>query len=224
MTLDVFIGYDHRQPVSFAVLVHSIMEKASEPVAIHPLVRPTLPITREGLTPFTFSRFLVPYLMNFRGKALFLDIDMMVKGDVADLFKLDMAHKAVLVSKNRLKFEWASVMLFDCSHYGNRVLEPKFVDNPETGGLHKMGYLKPEEVGDLPPEWNHLVGYDDPNPDVKLVHFTQGVPAYPETKDSEFAGEWMACLQRAVSTRPWKELMGNSVHAKPVYERLGKVA
>ena len=223
MTLDVFIGYDHRQPVSFAVLVHSILETASQPVAIHPLVRPTLPMTREGLTPFTFSRFLTPYLMGFRGKALFLDIDTMLRGDIAELFAMDMCGKAVLVSKNKLKFEWASVMLFDCAHPSLRVLTPESVDNPETAGLHSLSFLYDEEVGDLPGEWNHLVGYDEPK-DAKLVHFTQGVPAYPETKDCEYAGDWMACLKRGVSTLSWKELMGRSVHAKPVYDRLGKVA
>ncbi len=223
MTLDVFIGYDHRQPVSFAVLVHSILEKSSQPVAIHPLVRPTLPITREGLTPFTYSRFLVPHLMGFKGKALFLDIDMMVRGDIAELFDLLPHGKAVAVVQNKLRFEWASLMLFDCGHPGNRCLSPEYVETTKHN-MHKLEYLPHTDVAALPAEGNHLVGYDEPNPGAKLVHFTQGVPAYPETAGTEYADEWMACLKRSVSTLSWKELMGNSVHAKPVYDRLGKVA
>jgi len=226
MTLDVFIGYDHRQPVSFTVLAHSILEKASQPVAIHPLVRPTLPIAREGLTPFTYSRFLVPYLMGYKGKALFLDIDMLARADIAELFGLLPHGKAVAVVDHNgpLAFERASLMLFDCGHPGNKGLTPERIDDPTQNGLHKLGYLPPSDIAALPKEWNHLVGYNEPNPDAKLVHFTQGVPAYPETKDSEFAEEWMACLRRSVGTAPWKELMGNSVHAKPVYDRLNRVA
>lgn len=226
MTLDVFIGYDHRQPVSFTVLAHSIVEKASQPVAIHPLVRPTLPITREGLTPFTYSRFLVPHLMGYRGKALFLDIDMLSRGDIAELFELLPHGKAVAVVPHEgpLAFERASLMLFDCAHPGNRCLTPERIEDPTQNGLHKLGYLPPTDIAPLPKEWNHLVGYNEPNPAAKIVHFTQGVPAYPETIASEFAEEWMACLRRSIGSAPWRELMGNSVHAKPVMDRLNRVA
>ena len=76
--LNVFIGYDPRQPVAYNVLQHSIVRHASEPVAITPLILKQLPIERRGLTEFTFSRFLVPYLCGFKGMAVFLDADMVV--------------------------------------------------------------------------------------------------------------------------------------------------
>ena len=60
----VFIGYDPRQPVAYNVLQHSIVIRTEYPVSITPLVLETLPITRKGLTPFTWSRFLVPFLCN----------------------------------------------------------------------------------------------------------------------------------------------------------------
>jgi len=72
----IFIGYDERQAVSYTTLQHSILETASGPVSVTPLILSTLPITRRGLTPFTFSRFLVPWLCNYQGHALFLDADM----------------------------------------------------------------------------------------------------------------------------------------------------
>lgn len=214
----VFIGYDHRQPVSYAVLEHSlIMHSRSSPMAITPLVLPTLPIKRSGLTPFTFSRFLVPYLCGYEGWALFLDIDMMARADIAELFDLCDDSNAVMVSKSPLRYEWASLMLFNCAKC--RALTPEYVE--VATGLHSIGWAKPEEIGGLPGEWNHLVGYDDPNPDAKLVHFTQGVPAFPETQASEHGDEWRHVASGAFSSLSWQKLMGNSVHAGPVRERFG---
>lgn len=218
--LPIFIGYDPRQPASFATLVHSLIGYSSKPLAITPLVLPTLGLRREGLTPFTFSRFLVPRLMQYRGWALFLDIDMMARGDIAELFALAEPQYKVMVVKNKLRFEWASMMLFNCAEC--EILTPEYVETAEK--LHGIAWASHHEIGDLPPEWNHLVGYDEPNPAAKLVHFTQGVPAFPETKDCEHGEEWRQVASSAFSAVPWRELMGNSVHAQPVYERLMRAA
>lgn len=214
--LRVFIGWDPRQPVSYSALCQSIIDNCSEPVAITPLVLPTLPIKRQGLTPFTYSRFLVPWLCNYEGPALFLDVDIMVRGDLAELFKLYDERYAVMVSRNQLRFEWASVMLFNCAKC--KILTPEYVENADQ--LHGILWAEPEEIGDLPPAWNHLVGYDQLNPAANLVHFTQGVPMFPETAECEHAEEWTKYAQEASSSIPWGKLMGQSVHARPVYERL----
>jgi hypothetical protein len=217
-TVPVFIGYDHRQPVSFMTLTHSLIKHSSRPLAITPLVFGTLQVRRVGLTPFTFSRFLVPSLMDYRGWAVFMDIDMLARADIAELLALADDRYAVMVVKNNLKFEWTSLMLLNCERC--RVLTPEYIEGADR--LHAIGWLPAEEIGDLPAEWNHLVGYDEPDPNAKLAHFTQGVPAYPETLDSEFGEEWRAAAGEAFSSISWRKLMGNSVHAGPVYERLAQ--
>lgn len=210
----IFIGYDERQPLSFTVLSQSIIAQTSEPVAIIPLKLDTLPIKRKGLTPFTFSRFLVPYLCDFRGTALFLDVDITLNADIAQLFKLADPQYAVQVSKNEHEFEWASVMLFNCEHPANAILTPETVETHND--MHRIGWCKPEEVGDLPREWNQLVGYDKPNENAKLVHYTQGVPAYPETIECEHSELWHQWHQYSNNTQPWEALMGSSIHAVQV--------
>lgn len=208
----IFIGYDHRQPVSFTALSQSIINKTSKPVAITPLQLNTLPLERQGLTPFTFSRFLVPYLCNYEGWALFMDIDMIVLDDIDKIFSLADDRHTVLVSKNVQRFEWASMMLFNNARC--KVLTPEYVE--KASGLHTLDWCKEEEIGELPAEWNHLVGYDPERTDAKGVHYTQGVPAYPETIRSEYAQEWHDTVQSAVSTLPWDNLMATSVHAYEV--------
>jgi len=215
----VFIGYDDRQPVSFATLVQSIVAKTSAPVSIVPLVLHTLPVKRAGLTPFTFSRFLVPFLCKYKGWAIFLDADILLRGDLAELWAMREQlgkYRVSVVNHEKRRFERASVMLFNNERCG--VLTPEYV--AEANDLHTIGWAKPEEIGELPPEWNHLVGYDKPNPDAKLVHYTQGVPAFPETADCEHAEEWNAAMRFAGSVQSWELLMSNSVHAAPVMERL----
>lgn len=212
--LRIFIGLDPRQPVAYTVLQSSIIRRASKPVAISPLVLKTLPIKRKGLTEFTYSRFLVPWLCDFRGAALFLDADMLALGDIAELFANQDLDAAVGVVQNKLRFEWPSLMLFNCALCTD--LTPAVVDN-ESFDPFKWVYAN---AGGLDPAWNHCVGYDLPNPNAKLAHFTQGIPCFPETADSEFAEEWKDESLKCRMTVSWKAIMGNSVHAAPVLNRL----
>ncbi len=231
--LRIFIGYDHRQPVAYNVLQQSILRHSSKPVAITPLIYDQLPITRGNwkgqkdydptknmsLTPFTYSRFLVPWLCNYHGQALFLDIDMLLLDDVAKLFELAQSpmngpNYAVHVVKNPQKFEWASLMLFNCGHPQNQILTPDYINDADNTWLHQLNWLPPEAIGELPAEWNHLVGYNDPRPDAKCVHYTQGIPCFPETQQSEYLAEWHHEHRLSNSAYPWLALMGNSVHAK----------
>lgn len=213
---NVFIGYDPRQPIAFQTLAHSIWNHASKPVNITRLVLNQLPIIRRGLTEFTYSRFLVPYLSDYKGYSLFMDSDVICRGDVCKIMEeVDQQEEEVFVSKNKLRFEWASVMLFNnvlCTE-----LTPTYVED-RTNQLFDFKWAC--EVGDLNPKWNHLVGYDLPNPEAQLVHFTQGIPIWPETKGIEYSKEYAQVLSHANSSVSFKELMGNSVHAKHVYERL----
>lgn len=213
--LRVFIGYDPRQVVAYTVLQNSILRHATQPVSITPLILSTLPITRKGLTPFTFSRFLVPWLCDYQGMGLFLDADILALRDITELFDLAKEQDAeVSVVQNALRFEWSSMMVFDCAKC--KVLTPEFVQANQD--IMKMSWAA--HIGSLPSEWNHLVGYDRARPSASLVHFTQGIPCWPETKDCEYSAEWQAELAVTNYASTWEALMGNSVHAAPVMARL----
>lgn len=216
--LRVFIGYDPRQPVAYHVLAHSVWHHASRPVSITPLQLKGLPMKRRGLTEFTYSRFLVPWLSQYRDFSLFLDSDILCRADVFELL-LNVTvnpNAAVHVVKHKeLRFEWPSVMLFNNDKC--RTLTPAYVDD-EKHGL--FDFIWASEVAGLEKDWNHLIGYDPANPDAKLIHYTQGIPCWPETKDTEWAKEWEEAGKSMVSTVSFNELMGRSVHAKHVLARL----
>ena len=114
---------------------------------------------------------------------MFLDADMVVTGDIAELFKM-CGMKSVYVMQEQAKFEWASAMLFNCG--ACKTLTPQYVENPENP-MFDMSWAT--AVGEIPAEWNHCVGYAEPK-DAKLYHFTQGLPCFFETNGLEEDKVW----------------------------------
>lgn len=212
--LRVFIGFDPRQPVAYQVAAASIAKHSSVPVSITPLILSQLPLKRRGLTEFTFSRFLVPWLCNYVGHALFVDADALCMGDIAELpwDAIDavsvVPHTTVQKQGKAVdvRFERPSVMLFNCSECPT--LDPDLI---EAGNPFDFRWAK--TVGNLPREWNYLVGYDTGG-GAKLAHFTQGIPIFEETCNDEYGNEWRELAAWASHSCSWKDIMGNSVHAK----------
>ena len=151
--------------------------------------------------------------MQYEGPAHFLDSDMIVLDDISKLFELK-DETALQVVKDQKRFEWPSMMLFDCGQCKELTLD--YVENSDP-----MSLSWATKIGNLPLEWNHCVSYvPKPETTPKLIHYTQGVPIWPEVRDCDYAEEWWDEYRAMTSTCSWLELMGNSVHAKPVMERL----
>jgi hypothetical protein len=210
--INVYIGYDPREAVAFSVLAHSIQERASEPVSVVPLKLSQLKkvLTRERhplqSTDFSFSRFLVPYLSGYSGWSVFMDCDMLMLDDIANLWRLRDERYAVMVIKHdhvpketvkflgepQSKYEkknWSSVMLFNNARCS--ALTADYVNRASGLELHQFKWLGNDElIGALPDRWNHLVGYNPPRKDAALVHYTLGGPYFAEYAQCEYAGEW----------------------------------
>src|SRR5512146_2312598 len=82
--IPVFIGYDPRESAAFYTCQQSILEHTDRQVAFYPVRGER----RDGSNDFIYARFLVPYLTGYRGHAIFLDGDMIVRGDIGDLWDL----------------------------------------------------------------------------------------------------------------------------------------
>ena len=208
----MFIGYDDREAAAFSVLAHSIHTRASVPVSITPLrltqLQGIYTRARDPLqsTDFAFSRFLTPYLCNFEGWAIFMDCDMLMRDDIARLWALrDDRYAVQVVQHNHVpredtkflgqkqtvypKKNWSSVMLMNNAKC--RALTSALVNNASGLHLHRFEWLGDDAlIGSLPGCWNHLVGYDELDPDAALAHFTLGGPYFSGYADCEFADEW----------------------------------
>jgi hypothetical protein len=181
--MKIFVGYDTREDITYQVCEHSI--KQHQPKAeVLPLkmkelreaglyTRPTDPLST---TEFTFSRFLIPYMTNYTGWAVFCDCDFVWTVDAAELFAQADDRYAVMVVKHDYtpapgvkmdnqkqipypRKNWSSMMLWNCAHPANRAVTPEMV-NKETGQyLHRFSWLKDEEIGTVDHCWNWLVGW-----------------------------------------------------------------
>ena len=65
--LNIFVGFDQKEAIAYHTFVQSIIEKSSIPISITPLAENNLDEYSEehtdGTNKFTYSRFLVPYLI-----------------------------------------------------------------------------------------------------------------------------------------------------------------
>ena len=57
--------------------------------------------------------------------------------------------------------------------------------------LHRFCWLKDDEIGELPPEWNYLVGITPMTVKPKLLHFTEGFPVFPGYEAGPWADVWL---------------------------------
>lgn len=223
----IFIGFDAKLPVLYNVLQHSIQVRASRPVGISPIMLSQLSgiYSREkhplASTEFSFSRFLTPYLSGYEGWSLFIDNDMLVLDDIARLWDLRDERYAVMCTQHdhrpqedvkflgtvQTKYEkknWSSVMLFNNARC--RALTPEYVNTASGLELHQFKWLGDDAlIGALPLRWNHLVGYNPPDPDVSLVHYTLGGPYFDEHRDCEYAAEWFRERDHMLHCEQWRK-------------------
>jgi len=210
--LKLFIGYDGVESIAYHTMVQSIIDTCSVPVSITPVKLSMLPEYTRARDPkqsneFSFSRFLIPYLCNYEGHAIFMDCDMLLRTDLNELWKLRDDAKSVQVvkhdytPKNQTKFlgatqyayprkNWSSVMLFNCAHNHCKRLTPDYINTADPLALHRFYWTHEDYIGGLSEGWNHLVGEYAKNPNAKNVHFTVGGPWFYEYSDVEFAQEW----------------------------------
>jgi hypothetical protein len=207
----LFIGYDPREAVVYHVCVNSIIRHSSQPIAITPLALKNLggyvERHKDGSNQFTYSRFLVPHLSGWSGWGLYIDGDMLLRTDIAELWNLRDDSKALLCVhhdyKTRLRKKylgaknedyprknWSSVILWNCAHPANRRLTPEFVQQATGAQLHRFTWLDDSLIGELPKAWNWLPDELGANPQAKLLHWTLGAPCFREFADAPMADEW----------------------------------
>tara|TARA_Y100000114_G_scaffold143933_1_gene151978 strand:- start:695 stop:1360 length:666 start_codon:yes stop_codon:yes gene_type:complete len=208
--INVFIGYDEGEKVSYHILSESIRRQSSVPVSITPLCLSNIPEFKRELQPnqsteFAFSRFLVPYLSDYKGWSLFLDSDMMFRDDIKNLWDMIDKEKSIMcckhdyIPKQNIKFRgaknepfpkknWSSFMLMNNERC--KMLTKEFVETATGLELHQFKWTHEENIGELPLEWNWLVSEYDYNKNAKNVHWTLGGPYFEDYARSDYADEW----------------------------------
>ena len=210
----LFVGYDPRESACYHVFCESVIQNTSIPVSITPLHSPMLRDfdgQQDGTNAFIYSRYLIPYLMDYDGWALFMDGDMVCNRDLAELWGLrdeGMAIQCVqhdYKTKRRLKYigsplqsenvdydrkNWSSVMLINCGHPSNKIVTRLLCEEAGPRFMHRFEWLNDEEIGELPKEWNWLDTEYPENSGAALHHHTLGCPGFAAYTSCDSAQGW----------------------------------
>jgi len=169
-------------------------------------------------TEFAISRFLVPEIVKRMdeppyGWSLFMDCDVLVRGSLSPMMDNLDESKAVYVVKHdyqpalNVKMDgqiqsayprknWSSVMAFNIGHPANEALTVEMVNSLPGRDLHRFCWLDDDEIGELDPKYNYLVGDGPRQENPTIVHFTNGTPDLHGFTNAHFADEWRAELER----------------------------
>ena len=224
--ITIFVGYDHRERAATNVLIDSLYQHSSLPLAITPLV--THQLAAQGLymrdrdpkqsTDFSFTRFLVPHLMGYEGWAIFMDCDMLCRGDIAELWQQrDEQYAAMCVQHEHVPSEtvkflgevqsaypkknWSSLMLLNCSRCTTLTVD--YVNSATGLELHRFHWLEGDHaIGSLDGPWNHLVDVQNAEAarGASLLHWTLGGPWFRDqrTMGGVLAAEWFSARDDAM--------------------------
>ena len=214
--MKIYVGWDSREDIAYQVCQHSIKRKDPDAEVI-PLkqndMRQEGIYTREkdrlASTEFTFSRFFVPYLNDFKGWAVFCDCDFVWRIPSYELEQYCDDSKAVVCVQHDYKPKesrkmdgqvqtvyprknWSSMVLWNCGHPKNKALTPELLNTESGKFLHRFSWLDDSDIGNLPLIYNWLVGwYKEPKDGTpKILHYTEGGPWFENYRDCEYADVW----------------------------------
>ena len=239
MNRNIWIGYDAAEHDACKVAVRSLVDRYRGPgelvvrfvdrmhlEAQDLYLRPTA--MRDGRlydvasaapmsTQHANARFLIPRLQR-GGLALFVDGDVLFRGDVEEIFRLAdprfavqcVQHGAEHVAGEKkgghdqalyARKNWSSCVLWNLDHHAHERLTSAMLHGAPGRDLHRFCWLKDSEIGALPAEWNYLVGVSAYMPDPKLVHYTLGLPCVAGYESAPYADEWRRQLAAAPAAK-----------------------
>jgi hypothetical protein len=193
-TIRVFVGVapDGADAESQAVLEHSLRSRCSLPVEffwMHLSPDPDSPFyssvhkygqqgwdTSTWATPFSGMRWAVPALCGFRGRAIYMDSDTIVLGDMAELWRMEFAASQIVAARSASKF---CVSLWDCRAAELHIMPVRGLMARDGHERQAMFFrVRSNLVRALGAEWNYL-DTEDTGPFTNVVHYTD-ISAQPQ--------------------------------------------
>lgn len=152
----VFIGTDSAiHGKAEKVITHSILKNTDANVRIE-FIRPGW---KSGCTGFTNHRFLIPSLCNYQGFAIYFDVDMLVLGDIAELWEYRTAGKWCTTAIRD------DVSVIDCAAFQD--ITPGLCRTVRKDRIRQI--IKKRTLANIPHGWNTI---DMLTLGTKLLHYS----------------------------------------------------
>lgn len=205
--IQVFVGTEKEQLLALKVLEYSISQHSSLPVKVTPLfeaielanikIPSVTDPEKRPRTPFSFQRFAIPELKSYRGRAIYLDSDMQVFQDIAELWLWDFQGADILSVcelESSQRASQFSVMVLNCAQINWKIED--IIDNLNQGKwtyTQLMSEMAPANKIDrvLPSKWNDLERYNEG--ETALTHYTD-MPNQPWLNVNNPLG-WLWCRE-----------------------------
>ena len=218
--IDIVVGFDDREAIAYHTFVQSVIENSTLPTRFLPLNNTSLngytEVHKDGSNNFIYTRFLVPYLMNFKGWAIYADGDMVCLEDIKKLWNKRNDKYAVQVVKHDYKTKiknkywgnknedyprknWSSLILWNCSHPAHKILTPQFINDQTGAYLHRFSWVKDKEIGKLDKNWNWLAMEYEEKKGINLIHYTIGTPCFKEYENTSQSSYWKKYFMNALT-------------------------
>ena len=195
--IKIFIGSGEASILERKTLIYSLRKNTNKDLDIYvfngthnsielnkdePVLAPmNLRIKYKNFTEFSLYRYLIPQICQYKGKAIYLDSDMICLDDIEELFNTSIESHDFLAKKNAYSDPkenlWGpSVMLINCSTFKPNLNQ--IFDDIENGLYSVMDFTRfsplflkfyPYKIGELDPNWNVFDSY---NQQTKLIHYT----------------------------------------------------
>ena len=209
----IFIGTDPSQLGAAEVLRQTILETSSLPVQVETMEKLHIPVPRDvrqsQRTGFSFARWAIPELCGFKGRAIYIDADMMVFSDIKELWEMPLEGAAIAIvdgrdtsycsDKAKGNKNETSVMLLDCEKADWTLAS--LIEGLDGRYQYKdmmtdLCFLKEENIlRSIPRRWNSMDYWDETS---SLLHYTN-VPTQPWVATTNPVGHvWINNVKRLI--------------------------
>lgn len=143
-------------------------------------------------TPFSGFRWAIPEYCGFEGRAIYMDADMIVLSDLAELWQHPISKKAIVAAKGKKQIKRLCTSLWDCNKAKNELPSVETLKSDPFSHRKMMQYIKdhPKLVQPFNDSYNCIDGEGMPIEKIKILHYsdmgTQFSHAYsiPRLKNS----------------------------------------
>lgn len=189
-TLQVFVGCDPNDCdlEQMMVLEYSIRKHCSQPVTLHWMQLSRDPQsfwyanppqqqgwrTEAWTTPFSGFRWGIPAFCEYQGKAIYMDTDVIVLCDLAQIWNTPFEPGKVVMAKGGEQSWRFCVSMWDCAAARDHLPPIETLrGKPEIHQQLKKYYKKnPQVIQPFNPQYNNIDGENSPIEQIKILHYS----------------------------------------------------